>query len=217
MAFMLAPVEAERGRKSRGFACLLSARWTSLAYGMDYESAKMWDSDGKKVAHANAAFCGAAPGPEDELEAARQAYASSVAASAVTWCKSVKPELSDGNLASFARNVLRKQHPELLAYARAALPDKRDAVKEVESALKWAQSLWTRPMVLCRRSCLGGKLHQSEKAVQIAMRALEKKGVTELDGFSEALGLALLMAGLPKPACLASKAHAKQDGGWEEQ
>jgi len=80
----------------------------------------------------------------------------------IEWCRlHVRPNSTEKEVLSFARNVIRKHHPEMLALFDEKFNFKDDVASVVESTLEWAFKLG----------------YSKAKCVRIALRALTKKGL----------------------------------------
>jgi len=194
------PVHCSRGRKWRG----------ALAYSIDIDddnhnlrfgsfgtvSKRLWEPIAKQYVFANIDFIEANERDEAKIAADREAYVKTTIQSTVDWCKSVKPELPDAELLLFIRNSLKKQHPEMLPAIDVVAPDNRDVVAEVQKTLQWAMTLKTQACWMFGRYCNGGKPLADNRKVEIAFKALQKKGVTKLDGFEDVWNMTLDVMGL---------------------
>lgn len=194
-----APVQVSRGRKFRGFAYFLCESERPIAYGVEYYCATLWDPAAKKLVYANTDFCDGVNVEQEKLDADKAAYIDSTIQSTIAWCKEKFKDKSVLEQMRIARNILRKHHPEMLEAINKALPDSRDVVDEVEKTLRWAASLRTRQMYMYGKLCPGGKPYSPERTVSTAYKALVKRGVTKLDGFTEAWEMQLTLMALPKP------------------
>ena len=196
--FAFVPVRIARGRKFKGFAYDLRIETcTSVAYNVDVYSTKLWDPVNCRYAYANPEFC-----IEDDSVAAadiaiaKLAYIKHTITSTIEWCKQQKPD-NECEALAFARNILRKRHPEMMPAINVMLPDNRDVAAEVERTLQWASNLKTRECWLYGKHCPGGKPLAPERKVSIALKSLTRRGVTALDGFNEVWQLTLTTMGLP--------------------
>ena len=201
--FTFFPVRVARGRKWRGeLAYFVSSRDSSfcvpgrIIYG---ETAKLWEPVSKKFVYANAEFCEDVTQAADVTETARKEYVDQQIRGTIAWCKAQKPDSPEAEVLQFARNVLRKHHPEFDAYLVSyGLTDRRDVVDAVERTLTWAMGLKTQACWMYGRHCPGGKPIADAKKIAIARKSLHTKGIDLLEGFAEAWELALTIRGLVK-------------------
>lgn len=196
-SFHFTPVRVSRGRKFKGFAYDLGVEYShAVAYNVMSYSTKMWDPSTKSFVYANPDFCVKDNSiTDEEINAAKLEYVKSTIESTIAWCKSKSP--NEAEAMKFARNVLRKHHPEMIACIDVYLPDNRDVVSEIEKTLQWAANLKTRECWMYGKHCPGGKPLSNERKVTIALKALTKRGVTVLNGFHEVWELTLTTMGLP--------------------
>lgn len=205
-AFTFVPVRVARGRKWKGeLAYMLTIQDSSfcLYHGrggyIQSETAKMWDPATKRFVYANADFVEDVELPAEQVEAARKEYVDLQIRGTIAWCKSKKPDAPEAEIMQFARNCIRKQHPEFDVYlVEYGLTDRRDVVDAVERTLSWAMQLKTRPCFMYGRHCPGGRPLPDEKKIRIARKSLHTKGIDLLDGFAEAWELSLTIRGLVK-------------------
>lgn len=178
------PVKVEKGRKFKGHGFIVALinksgacgwrhgqySWEANTYDVDY--AKIWVPELGKFQYANNKYVEDDPSVTPE-ECARQLdlYAKQTVASTIAWCKSKQPDATEAQNLVFARRVLLKNHSELATWIEAACPDTRSVKDEVEKTFKWVNSL--------------PKKHTRPKKIEIARKALRKKGMTEKEGFDE--------------------------------
>lgn len=177
MQFEFTPVRVSGGRKFQGDAFVVG-HGESEFYRGGYsitQTAQVWDPVAKRCWWVTEKFVQKRELPEAEVEAARMAYVESTIQSTLAWCMSKSPNEAEGR--KFARNCLRKHHPEMMEWIDAKLPDERDVVAEVERILRWA--LQTRSHVKRTKA-------SDSVTVRMAMHALQRMGVSKLDGFKEA-------------------------------
>lgn len=205
--FEFTPVRVNGGRKFRGDGYALDERRQECYYGGYNISAsgfiggrwrnadrytavshqvQVWDPETKTCCWVTAKFVQPREVAPEVVAADQELYAKSAVDSTLAWCRTKVS--SEAEAIRFARNVIRKHHPELMAYADAAMRSSYDVVAEVESTLRWALSL---------PPCFKREDRQKQKVVSIAYRALEKKRVTEMDGFKEAWVMAVTLLELP--------------------
>ena len=194
--FEFTPVRVSGGRKFQGDAFVVGhderefyhgghsitssgfvgGRWRNAdRYTTVTQTAQVWDPATKRCYWVTEKFVQKRELPEAEVEAARMAYVESTIQSTLAWCMSKSPNEAEGR--KFARNCLRKHHPEMMEWIDAKLPDERDVVAEVERILQWA---------LHARSHIRRTKTSDVKTVSIAYRALVHMGITKLNGFKEA-------------------------------
>lgn len=192
------PVNVNRGRKFKGFAYFLGCTYTNeIAWRVTAESTKLWDPAEKRYVYANPDFCEDATVEASKVEADLNDYIKTTIDGTLRWCRSQKPSAAESEVKQFARNVLRKQHPEMLEFIDATIADQRDVVAEIERTLEWAMALTTRACWMYGRWCAGGRPLPVERKVRSALNALSKRGITQLDGFDEAWTFSLTVRGLP--------------------
>ena len=164
-------VKVAGGRKFRGEAYDIGAEVHVSTFNIwghgkggwrSCESIKLWSPD-KGFVWCNPSYieeCEVAP----EVEQADYAkYVDFVLGDTVAWCRSRKPNGSEKEVLTFARNVVRKHHPEMLALFDEKFNFKEDIAATVESTLEWAFRLD----------------YSNAKRVRIALRALAKKGLAD--------------------------------------
>jgi len=205
-SFSFIPVKVTKGRKWKGEGYMLDSFESSFQlYGWHggagrrvTETAKIWDPAAKRIAYASCSFCEDRDADTSKVEADRKEYIDLTIQSTISWCRSRKPNAEESEVLSFARNVLRKNHPEMIDAINVAAPDTRDVVSEIERTVTWAMGLKTRPCYMYGRHCPGGKPLPDKKKVAIALKSLTNKGITKLEGFSKAWELILTLKGLRK-------------------
>lgn len=197
------PIVVAGGRKFHGRGYLVYCSDSVAQYGWKTcwtTTARIWVPETKSFVYANADFC-----DDDETVTPEQrlhdleAYVMHTIESTREWCKRTKPQADALEIARFARNVLRKQHPEMQAAIDAVIPpppDTRDLDAEVQSTVEWAKSLKTRPCTIYGHFCPGGKPYPAKKCVDIARKALTKKGLAQRPEFEAAFAAACRKAGL---------------------
>lgn len=188
--FTFAPVRVTSGRKFKGFGYIVDVenRPMRIAYRFcSIDTAKIWDPANKSFGYATYSLCSKVEMAEADILAAKAAYIEAQLMGTIDWCKSVKPNISENELMRFARNVVRKQNPALLAAFDAAIEvvDDRDVVMEIRKTIEWALTLRTRRCYMYGKWCEGGKMYAPRRYVDIARKALEKRGVTKLPDFEE--------------------------------
>lgn len=202
------PVKVTGGRKYRGSGFMVSVSssvndygWRHTGYGwarnvVETETARIWVPELRKFKYANSRFVDDDTSvTEKAREDALQDYCNMVVQDTIDWCRSKKPGAAEDEVLSFARNVLRKHHPEI--DIDHTIPDARDAGMEIKSTIKWALTLRTRPCWMYGRHCPGGKMLSGEKYVAIARKALVKRGISSKEGFEELFKAAIEAEGLP--------------------
>lgn len=179
------------GRKFRGEGYLVPGEYTSrFGYAGSgvcplsfTDHLKVWDPKTKTLNWVNAKFV------EDrevtpEVEAADFAeYADSIINSTWDWCRAKSTGDVD-EVNRFAYNVLRKNHPEMVARFCEKYHFKVDVAGTVASTITWAFGLG----------------YRADKATRIAFRALSKKGLVGKDGFVSAWHINLDLRGAGKYA-----------------
>lgn len=205
-SFMFVPVRVTGGRKFRGDAYAVDAdereyyrggydvspngvmlgRWRNAdRYTTVYGTTKVWDPATKRVSWVTSKFAQPREVEAGRVEADREDYARSTVEETLSWCRTKVAD--DKEARKFARNCLRKHHPELMKWVDEILPDERDVADEVERTLRWAVSL--SPARRTSRSDL--------ETSRVAYRALVKKGVSKLDGFRDVWAFFTSTMGLP--------------------
>ena len=198
MEMTFTPVAVNRGRKFRGKAYYLG----DVRYGnFGAQNAKLWDAVNKKYVWANVDFCldDETVTPE-QVAADKAAYQKDVIDDTIRWCRERKQNASEDEVMQFARNVLRKYHPEIDETLLQAnnLNDRRDLSIEVEKTLNWAIKLTTKACWMYGRYCKGGRPLPDEKKIRIAYKALVRKGLTQKEGFEAVWSFMLTMMGMAK-------------------
>ena len=198
-------VKVEKGRKFKGRGFIVATVNNSGAFGWrhngrgwepntyDVDYAKIWVPELGKFQYANAKYVEDDDSVSQE-ECARQfeIYSRMTIASTIAWCKSKQPDASEEQNLMFARRVLLKNHPEMKAAVDIACPDTRSLASEVEKTFKWVNSL--------------PKKHTRPKKIEMARKALRKKGMTEKEGFEECFTMMCELYGwLKKPKNLVAK------------
>lgn len=202
------PVKVTGGRKYRGTGFMVSVSsstndygWRHTGYGwarniVETETARIWVPALGKFQYANSNYVDDDISvSESDRAAALQTYCDKIVQDTLTWCQSKKPGASEAEVLSFARNVLRKHHPEI--DIDGTIPDSRDASTEILNTIKWALTLRTRPCFMYGRHCPGGKMLSGERYVSIARKALVKRGISSKEGFEELFKAAIEAEGLP--------------------
>jgi len=204
-----AAVKVERGRKFKGRGFIVSVKTSSGSYGWRHtghgwahayyetETAKIWVPELKKFQYANFNFVedDQTVSPE-ECERQFKLYVEHTINSTLDWCRLVKPDADAAEIARFARNVLRKNHPEMEARINEVLPDQRHLDDEVAKTIAWAMTLRTRPMWMYGRMTKGGKPYSNERYVEIARKALTKRGFADKPEFEQVFAAECAKAGL---------------------
>lgn len=174
------PVVVNRGRKFRGKAYSIG----QVCCGSFINSSKLWDPANKRFVYANCEFVERDNTvSQAQVDADWQAYSKHFIDRTCEWCRSQKPDAPIEELESWSRAILLKRHPELKAEIDAILPDRRSVHGEIVSTLRWAHSLKTRSCYMYGKYCPGGKPYPLRKVLDIARRALAKRGVDKLPGF----------------------------------
>lgn len=195
------PVIVKGGRKFQGFAYDLGfgtqishSTWAYTSYSL-----KMWDPATKQFVYANPDFVFECQDADPvKVEADKQAYISNTIDGTIAWCRQQKPNAPESEVLQFARNVLRKHHPEMMDIIDEKAPDQREVVTEVENTVRWARGLKTRACYIYGRFCPGGKPLSEKRQIEIAKKTLERRGITKLEGFEEAWSCTLTINGLIK-------------------
>ena len=207
MMFEFTPVRVSGGRKFQGDAFVVGhderefyhggysitssgcvgGRWRNAdRYTTVTQTAQVWDPVAKRCWWVTEKFVQKRELPEAEVEAARMAYVESTILGTLAWCMSKSPNEAEAR--KFARNCLRKHHPEMMEWIDAKLPDERDVVAEVERILRWA---------LQARSHVKRTKASDRVTVRMALHALERMRVTKLEGFQEAWAFETKLLELP--------------------
>ena len=192
-------VKVEKGRKFRGRGFIVAIinssgalGWKHTGFGWaprtyDVDNAKIWVPELGKFQYANNKYVEDDDTVSQE-ECARQfeIYQKMTIASTIAWCKSKQPDASEEQNLMFARRVLLKNHPEMQTAIELACPDTRSMKDEVEKTFRWVEGL--------------EKKHTRPKKIDIARKALRKKGMTEKKGFEECFTMMCELYGwLKKP------------------
>ena len=200
MSTTFTPVLISRGRKFRGKAYFLGdVRCGSFGN----QNAKLWDPAAKRYVWANVDFCDEDESVTPEQVATdKEAYSKAVIEDTIKWCRECKSGAPEDEVMQFARNVLRKYHPEIDESKLVAndLGDRRDLSIEVEKTLNWAIQLTTRPCWMYGHYCKGGRPLPTEKKIRIAYKSLTKKGLTQKADFEAVWTFLLSMMGLAQYA-----------------
>ena len=153
------------------------------------ETVKIWVPETGRFGYANAAYVEADTSvTETERQLAFQKYVDSTIESTKAWCRSVKPEADEAEILRFARNVIRKQHPELREVLDTVIPppaDNRDLATEVAKTVAWAMTLRTQPCFMYGRMCRGGKRYPNKRYIDIAHKACTKRGLAAKPEFEK--------------------------------
>ena len=194
-----APVIVEKGRKwkGRGFivAVLTSSGacgWRHTGFGWEpntyeTETAKIWIPSEKKFGYANAKYAENDPSiTKQEIDLARAEYVKQTIIDTINWCKSKQPNATDKQNLMFARRVLLKNHPEMQAAIDATIPDTRNLNDEIESTIQWVMNL--------------PQKHSRPKMIEIARKALTKKGLIDKEGFEACFNICCELHGLLRKA-----------------
>lgn len=193
--FPFIPVSVNKGRKFRGDAYdvgageqISSSNWAYTSW-----STRLWCPAENRYVYANPDFIERREVPSEQIEADKRAYVEHAVIGTITWCQQQRPSASDSETVAFARNILKKRHPDMLKMFDAATANARMAAADVLETLNWAETLTTRPMRMCGRNCPGGKPLSAKRKVEIAYSSCKKKGLTTLSDFHDAwvLGLTL--------------------------
>ena len=185
------PVRVSKGRKFRGFAYDVGEmpRTTSFnVYGPNggcagmrcTESVRLWEPVSKKFVYCNPSYVEDAEAPASETEAAKADYINSSISSAVAWCRSRKPNVPEKDVLTFARNVIKKHHPEFLTFFDSQYNYTEDVAGTVFSTMDWAFNLG----------------YSKAKCARIAVKALTKKGLIGRPCTYEAFSMWLDLRGL---------------------
>ena len=211
------PVKVAGGRKFRGRGFEVSSSTSVNDFGwkhvpcadgfycwerniVETETVKIWVPETGRYAYANARYVENDESvAEVDRELAFDKYVNGLIESTKAWCRSVKPELSEAEILSFARNVIRKQHPDLREFLDTVLPppaDNRDVATEVAKTIAWAMTLKTRPCFMYGRMCRGGKPYSPAKYIDIAKKACTKRGLAAKPEFEQVFAAEIRKAGL---------------------
>ena len=163
-----AAVVVNKGRKFRGAAYDIGAEvhvstFNIYGYGRNgwrsCESVKLWPPTQGFVLCNPSYIEERVVDPEVE-KADYAKYADFTINSTISWCRTRKLNAKDNEIVAFARNVIRKHHPEMLALFDEKFNYTEDIATVVESTLEWAFKL----------------PYSNAKRVRLAIRALTKKG-----------------------------------------
>lgn len=186
-----APVVVNKGRKFRGFAYWIGNTehttsyqlpgWSGRGGWISSTSIKLWSPD-KGFVWCNPNYIeDVIDKPEKEVKADYAEYVEFTIDSTIAWCRKVSSGKTEKEIISFARNVIRKHHPEMVAEFNARNGEV-DVVGVVESTINWALNLG----------------YSTAKNIRIAFKALNKKGVMSNEAFIPALDIILTLRGLNK-------------------
>jgi len=196
-------VKVEKGRKFRGRGFIVAVinssgalGWRHGAYGWaprtyDVDNAKIWVPELGRFQYANNKYVEDDDTvSQEECDRQFEIYSKMTIASTIAWCKSKQPDASEEQNLMFARRVLLKNHPEMKALIDLSCPDTRSMKDEVEKTFKWINGL--------------EKKHTRPKKIDMARKALRKKGMTEKEGFEECFTMMCELYGwLKKSSCQA--------------
>ena len=185
------PVVVNKGRKFRGAAYWIGAAehttsyqlpgWRGRGGWVTSVSVKLWSPD-KGFVWCNPNYVeDVTDKPEEEVKADYAKYVDYTINSTIAWCRSRRTNPTEKEVLDFARNVIRKHHPEMLAEFNARNGEV-DVVGVVESTINWALNLG----------------YSTAKNIRIAFKALSKKGVMSSEAFIPALDITLTLRGLNK-------------------
>lgn len=201
--FTFQPVNVSRGRKFRGFAYFICSYDASFAVYrgrggyIQNEKAKLWDPVTEQFVYATADFCDDVEQDESITLEAKRKFIEKTIKSTVDWCASKNPSAPEAEIKRFARNVLRKHYPGMAPAIDEALPDQRDIAEEIQKTVSWAITLVTKPCNMYGKYCPGGKPLPPKKKVEIAYKALQKKGIASNPQFHDVWNMVLTVFGLP--------------------
>ena len=151
----------------------------------------------QRCVYANPEFCDVATVTSEQYEADMKTYITTQIQNTVAWCRTHKADADDAEVCQFARNILKKNHPELEPFlAEYGLSDQRDVFTEVETTLNWAMVLKPRPYYNRWHKRCGTKPLTDAQKLDFAYRALQTKGLTQLEGFNDAWTFSLATRGL---------------------
>ena len=187
---MFKPIIVNGGRKFKGRGFIVEIKHT---YGPHYEMdvAKIWVPAEHRHAYANADYAeDDASFTQADIDAAFDAYTRFIIESTIEWCKGQKPNASHAETMEFARKILFKHHPDMATAIEAAIPppDKNMLLDEeirerIASTLAWAKTLRTKVVWMYGRY-VGGKPYTPDRVVECARKALEKKGLAQVEDFN---------------------------------
>ena len=191
-------VKVEGGRKFRGRGFVVGESHSTASYGwrhtgygwahniVDTYTSKIWVPTLGKFCYANSKYVeedSSVSAEECALEFKR--YSDRIIDDTIAWCRKTKPEANEVEIVQFARNVLRKNHKELIEAIDSRLPDTRDIGDEISKTVAWAMTLKTQPCHMYGRFCPGGKPLAANRIVDIARKALIKKGLDKNSDFEQ--------------------------------
>ena len=163
-------VVVKGGRKFQGEAYDIGAEvrtssfqlygWRGRGSWRCSESVKLWSPD-KGYVWCNPNYIEDREVAPEVEQADYAKYVAQTLDGTVAWCRTRKLNASEKEVMTFARNVIRKHHPEMLALFDEKYSFKEDIAAVVESTLEWAFKLD----------------YSNAKRVRIAVKALTKKGL----------------------------------------
>ena len=185
------PVVINKGRKFRGEAYWIGAAehisnyqipgWSGRGGWITSVSVKLWSPTAGFV-YANPNYIeDVTDKPEAEVQADYAKYVDCTINDTIAWCRRVSKGKGEQEIINFARNVIRKHHPEMMGEFESRHGGV-DVVGVVESTIAWALNLGYSPA----------------KCVRIAAKALAKKGVTSNEAFTAAWTITLDLRGLSR-------------------
>jgi hypothetical protein len=183
------PVVVNKGRKFRGEAYWIGADahinnyqlpgWRGRGGWITSVSVKLW-SPTQGFVYANPNYIeDVTDKSEDVVKVDYTKFVDYTINSTIAWCRSRKPNSTEGEVIDFARNVIRKHHPEMLGEFESRHGG-ADVVEVVKSTIDWAIRLGYSPA----------------KCIRIAAKVLRKKGVTSNEAFTAAWTITLDLRGL---------------------
>lgn len=186
-----APVVVNNGRKFRGEAYWIGAEehansyqipgWSGRGGWITSVSVKLWSPTAGFV-YANPNYIeDVTDKSEEEVKADYAKFVDCTINDTIAWCRRVSKGKGEQEIINFARNVIRKHHPEMLGEFESRHGGV-DVVGVVESTVAWALNLG----------------YSTAKCVRIAARALSKKGVTSNEAFTAAWTITLDLRGLSR-------------------
>ena len=185
------PVVVNKGRKFRGEAYWIGAAehttsyqlpgWSGRGGWITSVSVKLW-SPTQGFVFANPDYIEDVTGKsEEEVKADYAKFVDFTINETIAWCRKVSSNKGESEIINFARNVIRKHHPEMMDEFESRHGGV-DVVGIVESTIAWALNLG----------------YSTAKCVRIAARALTKKGVTSNEAFTAAWTITLDLRGLSR-------------------
>lgn len=185
------PVVVNKGRKFRGEAYWIGAAehttsyqlpgWSGRGGWITSVSVKLW-SPTHGFVFANPDYIEDVTGKsEEEVKADYAKFVDFTINETLAWCRKVSSNKGESEIINFARNVIRKHHPEMMDEFESRHGGV-DVVGIVESTIAWALNLG----------------YSTAKCVRIAARALTKKGVTSNEAFTAAWTITLDLRGLSR-------------------